>query len=129
MGDEFGSLPGENKIIPGLLAPASDSFRRGRSIKYAVEFGRRKLTGIILKLALDRQTVRKKRSAPGIVVPSGRTDQNASHGIVTIFRKARSTARKEFIIKNGGRTAQLPFPPCAIFPDPSQHSVQSSADR
>src|ERR1700681_3702410 len=82
VGDEFGPLPGEHEIIPCLLPPASDGFRRRRSIEHAIEFGGLKLAGVILQLALDRQTLWKKRPAPGIVMPSRGADQDAGHGIV-----------------------------------------------
>src|SRR3954454_24756775 len=68
--NEFGSLPGKNKILAGLLAPASHGLLRRRAIEHAVEFGGRKLAGIVLKLVLERQALRKKWPAPGLVVPS-----------------------------------------------------------
>src|SRR5258707_2201287 len=50
VGDEFGRLPGEDKILSGLLAPAFHRLRRWRAIEHAVQLGGRKLAGIILKL-------------------------------------------------------------------------------
>src|ERR1700694_6034847 len=81
VGDEFGCLPGEYELLAGRFAPAFDRFRRRCSIKYAVQFGGRKLAGVILKLVFERQALGKKRSAPGIVVPAGSPDQNTCHQI------------------------------------------------
>src|SRR5205807_10114709 len=82
-GDELGCLPGENKIFAGLFAPRAHRFRRWRTIKYAVEFGRTKLAAVILKLVLEWHALAKKRSAPGSVVPSRRADENSRHGRIT----------------------------------------------
>ena len=70
MSDELRGLPGENEILTGLLAPASHRFGCRCPIEHAVELGRRKLAGIVLKLVLERQSLGKERSAPGIVMPS-----------------------------------------------------------
>src|SRR5437879_1946983 len=80
VGDEFGCLPSEDKIVPGLLVPAFDGLGSRRTIKYGVELGRRKLTGIVLKLVLDRQSLGKERPAPGTIVPPRCADQNLRHG-------------------------------------------------
>src|SRR6266516_3453522 len=80
-GDEFGCLPGEDKIFAGLLAPAFDGLGRRGTIKRAVKLSRGELAGVVLKLVFDRQSLGKERPTPGIVMPSRRADQNACHGI------------------------------------------------
>src|SRR5205807_121207 len=86
MGNEFRRLPGEHEILAGLVAPASDRLRRRRSIEDAVQLGGCKLASVILKLVLERQTPWKKRSAPGIVVPARRSDQNTRHRFMVSAR-------------------------------------------
>lgn len=50
MGDEFGGLPREDKVLTGLILPACDRLRRGRSVEHTVELGRLELAGILLEL-------------------------------------------------------------------------------
>src|SRR4030095_5018128 len=81
MGDEFGCLPGKDEVAPGLIPPACHRFRRGRSVKHAVKFRRRKLAGVVWQLLLEAEALGKERPAPGIVVPSGGADQDPRHEI------------------------------------------------
>src|ERR1700709_2651176 len=79
MRDEFRRLPGEEEIGPRLLSPTLDCSLSRRAVEHAVEFGSLELAGIILKLRLDRQALRIKRTSPRLVMPAGSADQDAFH--------------------------------------------------
>jgi hypothetical protein len=71
------------QTLAGLRAPTLDRIVRWRPIKNAIKLGGLKLAGAILELALEWQTLWKKRPAPGIVVPSQCAYQNTRHATST----------------------------------------------
>src|ERR1700716_1420426 len=88
MGDKLRRLPGEDKIFSCLLVPASDRVRCRCPIEHAVQLDGRKLAGVVLKLVLERQALGIERPAPRSVMPPGRADQNARHGVVIVSRSS-----------------------------------------
>src|SRR4029453_9803695 len=90
VGNEFRRLPCEDEVLAGLLLPAFDGIRRGRSIEYAIEFGGFELACLLLQLRLDRQTLGVKATPPRIIVPARSADQNAGHDL---FRRNTAAAK------------------------------------
>ena len=79
MRDEFRGLPGEDKVLASLGSPGPDGIQARGPVEDAIQFGGGELTGVVVKLVLEWKSLWKERTAPGIVVPSRRADQNACY--------------------------------------------------
>src|SRR6185312_13311240 len=79
MRDELRCLPGKDKVFVRLLVPTSYGLRRRCPIEHAIEFGGRELAGVMAQLLFERQSLRKERPSPRIVMPSRSADKDSCH--------------------------------------------------